>query len=100
MKEFHALRKEKKERVHNFNHRFSSHLNNFDAAIKPAENTLIEYYTSALGPKIAIFFKRLVKPTLVETYEEAEKVEDEMESIDKYPAPSEEFFLEMKILCY
>ena len=31
-----------------------------------------------------------VKPTLVETYEEAEKVEAKMESIDKYLAPSKE----------
>ena len=65
-------------------------MNKFDAAIKPAENNLIEYYTSALGPEIAMFVKRSDKPTLVETYEEAEKVEAEMESIDKYQTPSEE----------
>ena len=76
--------------MHNFNQRFAVHLNNFDATIKPVENTLIEYYTSALNPEIAIFVKRSVKPTLVETYEEAEKVEGEMESIDKYPVLSEE----------
>ena len=65
-------------------------MNKFDAAIKPAENNLIEYYTSALGPDIAMFVKRSVNPTLVETYEEAEKVEAEMESIVNYPTPSEE----------
>ena len=37
-----------------------------------------------------MFFKRLVNPTLVETYEEAEKVEAEMESIDPYPTQSED----------
>ena len=94
MKELLALIKEKKERVHNFNQRFASHLNNFDATIKPAENTLIEYYTSNMGPNLAMFVKRSVKPTLVETYEEAKKVEAEMESIDKYLAQPEEIFLE------
>ena len=76
--------------MHNFTHRFVSYLNSFDAAIKPIENTLIEYYTSTLGPNLAMFVKRSFKPTLVETYEDAEKVEAEMESIDKYPTPSEE----------
>ena len=76
MKELLSLRKENKERVHNFNQKVASHLNNFNATIKPVENTLIEYYTSALGPKIAMFVKILVNPTLMETYEEAEKVED------------------------
>ena len=65
-------------------------MNNFDAAIKPTENTLIEYYTSALGPDLAMFVKRSVKPTLVETYEEPEKVEAKMESKEKYLAQSEE----------
>ena len=65
-------------------------MNNFDVATKPVENTLIEYYTSALGPDLAMFVKRSVKPTLVETYEEAKKVEAEMESIDQYPIQSEE----------
>ena len=60
-------------------------MNNFDVAIKPTENTLIQYYTSALGLDLAMFVKRSVNPTLVETYEEAEKVEAEMESIDQYP---------------
>ena len=50
-------------------------MNNFDAATKPAENALIEYYTSALGPDLAMFVRRSVNPTLVETYEEYEKVE-------------------------
>ena len=99
MKELLAIIKEKKERMHNFNQRFVAHLNNFVATIKPAENTLIEYYTSALGPEIAMFVKRSDKPTLVETYEEAEKVEAKMESIDKYPAQSEEKTFGNKILC-
>jgi len=85
MKGLCALKKERKERVHNFTQRFAAYLNNFSAADKPSENTLIEYYTSTLGLDLAMFTKRSVRPTLAETYEEAEKVEAEMESIENYP---------------
>ena len=34
---------------------------------------MIEYYTSALGPDLAMFAKMSVEPTLSETYEEAER---------------------------
>ena len=54
-------------------------------AIKPTEETLIEYYTSALGPDMAMFDKRSVKATLAETYEEVEKIEAELVSVNKYP---------------
>ena len=64
-------------------------MNNFDANDKPSEHTLIEYYTSALGSDSAMFVKRLARPTLVDTYEEAEKVETEMESIEHYPVQSD-----------
>ena len=37
-----------------------------------------------------MFSKRSIRPTLAETYEEAEKVEAEMESIENYPMQSEE----------
>ena len=46
---------------------------------------MIEYYTSALGPNLAMFSKMQVKPTLSETYEEAERVEAEKESREDYP---------------
>ena len=58
-------------------------MNNFSAAIIPVEETLIEYYSSALSPEIAMFVKRSVKHLLLETYEEAKKVEEELESINK-----------------
>ena len=61
------------------------YLNNIDATDKPSEHALIEYYTSDLGPDLAMFVKISVRPTLVDTYEEAKKVEVEMESIDHYP---------------
>ena len=79
---------EKKEKVIDFNHRFTHHLNNFSAAIIPAEETLIEYYSSALSSKIEMFVKQSVKPSLLETYEEAKKVEEELESINKQSANS------------
>ena len=46
----------------------------------------MECYTSALSPDIAMFVKRSVKPSLVETYEEDNKVEAELESINKHTA--------------
>ena len=90
MKGLISLKKEKKERVHNFTQRFASYLNNIDAAKNPSEHALIEYYTSTLGPNLAMFVKRSVKPTLLDTYEEDENVEAEMESIDHYHVQSEE----------
>ena len=84
MKELLALKKEKKEKVQDFTHRFATHLNNFSTAIKPTEETLIEYYTSALSPDMAMFAKRSVKASLAKIYEEAEKIEAELESLNKY----------------
>ena len=54
------------------------------------DKVLIEYYTSALGPDLAMFAKGRAKPTLMETYEEAEVVEAERESIEYYPEQSGE----------
>ena len=45
---------------------------------------MIEYYTSALGPDLAMFSKMKFKPTLSETYEEAERVEAKKERIEDY----------------
>ena len=61
--------------MHNFSQTFAAYLKNFTAADKPSEKALIEYYTLALGPDLAMFAKMSVKPTLSETYEEAERVE-------------------------
>ena len=61
------------------------YLNNFSEADRPSDKVLIEYYTSALGPELAMFAKMKAKPTLVETYEEAERVEAERESVEDYP---------------
>ena len=72
--------------MQDINQRFVSHLINFNATIKPIEETLIEYYTSTLCPSIAMFVKRPINPSLVETYEEENKVEAELESINKHTA--------------
>ena len=53
-------------------------------ADKPSDKVLIEYYTSALGPKLAMFSKMSFNPTLSETYEKFERVEAEKESIEDY----------------
>ena len=60
-------------------------LRNFSKTDKPSDKVLIEYYTSALGPELAMSTKMKAKPTLAETYEEAERVEAEKESIEDYP---------------
>ena len=75
---------EKKEKVQDFNQRFTTLLNRFSAATKPAEESLIEYYTTTLDPPITMFVKRSGKVTLVENYEEAKKVEAYLDSIAKH----------------
>ena len=57
--------------------------------MKPAEETLTKYYTSTLSPNIAMFVKRSINTSLVETYEEAKNVEVELESIHKHTAKSD-----------
>ena len=57
MKGLLALKKENKEKVQDFTHRFVAHLKKFSATIKPTKENLIEYYTSALGPEMAMFAK-------------------------------------------
>ena len=84
MKGLCALKKERKEKVHSFTQMFAAYLKNFSAADKPSDKVSIEYYTSALGPDLAMFSKMQVKPTLSETYEEAERVEAGKESIEDY----------------
>ena len=70
--------------MRDFSQIFAAHLNNFSAAIKFAEETLIECYTSALSSDIAMFVKRSVKPSLAETYEETKNIEAELEIVNKH----------------
>ena len=64
MKGLCALNKERKEKVHSFTQRFPTYLNFFSETDKPLDKVLIEYYTSALGPDLAMFPKMKAKPTL------------------------------------
>ena len=74
-----------KEKAHSFTQRFATYLKKKFDADRPSDKVLIEYYTSALGPDLAMFAKGRAKPTLTETYEEAEIVEAERESIEDFP---------------
>ena len=76
--------------MHNFTQRFAAYLKNFSETDRSSDKVLIEYYTSALGPDLAMFSKGRAKPTLTETYDEAEIVEAERESIEDYPEQSGE----------
>ena len=67
--------------MHSFIQRFAAYLKNFSEIDKPSDKVLIEYYTSDLGTDLAMFSKIKAKPMLAETYEEAERVEAEKESI-------------------
>ena len=100
MKGLWALKKERKEKVHSFTQRFSAYLKNFSEFDRPSDKALIEYYTSALGPELAMFSKIKAKPTLAETYEEAEIVEAKRESIEDYSERSGEKGVGRKALLF
>ena len=100
MKGLCALKKERKEKVHSFTQRFAAYLKNFSEADKPSDKVLIEYYTSALGPDLAMFSKMKYKPMLADTYEEAERVEAKKESIKDYPEQSGEKNVGRKALLF
>ena len=59
-------------------------MNKFSAATKPAKESLVEYYTTTLYLPIAMFVKRAGKVTLVENYQEAKKVEADLDSIARH----------------
>ena len=58
-------------------------MNSFSAATKPTQES-VEYYTTTHYRPIAMFVKRVGKVTLVENYEEAKKVEADMDSITNH----------------
>ena len=89
MKELLSMKMDKKEKIQYFNHIFTSLLSNFGSTTKPAEETLVEYYTLALYSPIAMFVKREFKFMLIENYEEANKVEAKLDSIEKHTSESE-----------
>ena len=66
---------ENKERIKDFNQCFLTLLNKIPVASQPPEDIIIENYASALPKSLGMFVKKSVKITLVETFEEAIKVE-------------------------
>ena len=54
MKELLSMRMGDKEKVQDFNQRFTTLLNSFSAATKAAEESLVEYYTTTLYLSIAM----------------------------------------------
>ena len=67
---------ERKERIKDFNQRFLNLLNKIPVASQPLEDIIIENYASALSKYLGMFVKQVGKITLVETFEEAIKVEN------------------------
>ena len=84
MKELLSMRMGDKEKVQDFNHIFTTLLNRFGVATRPTEESLVEYYTTALYLPITIFIKRFGKVTMVGNYEEAKKVEADLDSIARH----------------
>ena len=66
---------ESKERIKYFNQRFLTLLNNIFVTSQPPEDIIIGNYASSLPKYLGMFVKKAGKITLVETFEEAIKVE-------------------------
>jgi hypothetical protein len=67
-----------KEKVKDFNQRFTTILKKFQPEAKPTHELQIEVYSNALPSSIFVFIKRVVKHTLAENFEEAKTIEFQM----------------------
>jgi hypothetical protein len=67
-----------KEKVKDFNQRFTTILNKFQPEAKPTQELQIEVYANALPASISMFVKRAAKHTLAENFEEAKMIEFQM----------------------
>ena len=67
-----------KEKVKDFNERFTTILNKFQPNYKPTQEFQIEVYVNALPSSISMFVKRDAKTTLAENFEEAKTIEFQM----------------------
>lgn len=65
LKEFGSLKMEGKEKVKDFNQRFTHILNNFVVDTKSHDSIIVDYYTFSLLTSVAQFTKRATKPTLL-----------------------------------
>ena len=59
-------------------------MNGFSVTTHLVDELRVEYYTTRLDPPRAMFVKMDVKVKLVEKYEEANKVEADLDSIAKH----------------
>lgn len=71
LKELGSLKMEGKEKVKDFDQRFTCILKKFAVDTKAHDSIIVDYYTSALPTNIAQFVKRVAKPILLENCEEA-----------------------------
>jgi hypothetical protein len=78
MAELFAATMSSKERIKDFNQRFTTILNKFQPEAKPTKEFQIEVYTNALPMSISMFVKRATKLTLAENFEEAKTIEFKM----------------------
>lgn len=86
---------DRKEKVKDFNQRFTCILNKFAVDTKPHDSITIDYYMFALPTNIARFIKQAMKPTILESYEEAINVEKYVRAIgvikDEEPAKDSKY---------
>jgi hypothetical protein len=64
-----------KEKVKDFNQRFTTILNKFQPKSKPTQELQIEVYTNSLPTSISMFVKRVSKHTLAEKFEVDKMIE-------------------------
>lgn len=70
LKELGSLSMDPKEKVKDFNQRFSRVLKIFSEDTKPRDSITKDYYTSALPTSMVQFIKWTMKPPLSEYFEE------------------------------
>ena len=88
---------EPKERIKDFNQRFLTLKNKIPVTSQPPEDIIIKNYTSALPKYSGMFVKRAGKTTLVETFEEAIKVEKDSMSYEPDRSGKSDTFPRRKI---
>ena len=75
MAELFATTMSSKDKVKDFNQRFTTILNKFCPEAKPTQELQIEVYANTLPTYISMFVKRAAKRTLAENFEEAKTIE-------------------------
>jgi hypothetical protein len=74
MGELFATTMSSKEKVKDFNQRFTTILNKFQPKSKPTREFQIEVYDNDLPTSISMFVKRVAKENLDENFEEAKTI--------------------------